>query len=96
LVTDLMLTVVELLDRHVETLPVRAVARQRENPLVLAFVRQLAWHFQTQFGERSPATLARIANAVLDDIPRDEPLDERRVERILRGCTPPKRSHGAR
>lgn len=84
--TDLMDTVVELLDRHRRRLPLRAVAKHRQAPATRAFVCHLTYFMLERFGKKMAGTVGRITTAVLD-LPK--PLDSGDVESILKTAPEP-------
>lgn len=84
LVTDLMETIEQLIDQHIDDLPVRAIVRDeslRSNPRLTAFVRHLTWHMNFEFGEGMPSVAGRIAT-MLFKLP--EILSKRQVEKKLK------------
>jgi len=76
----------ELAQQHLDGLPVRAVARHKDQPEVTAFVRLLAWHFNREFGQEHKTAIAHIATAVYD---LADPLDVKSVEGRLKGRSKP-------
>lgn len=85
-ITDVLDWAVELAKHHLESLPVRAVERQKDQPEVTAFVRLLAWHFHREFRSEHRTAIGHITTAVFN---LDEPLDVKGVEGKLKDRKPP-------
>ena len=82
-IVDLLDRVVEMVDRELESRPLRSISRHRMRPLESAFVRWLTFYMTKRFGDEMHATVARITSAALE---LDNPLDKRGVEAILKNC----------
>lgn len=85
-ISDVLDWTVELVQHHIDRLPSRSLARQKDNPELTAFVRRLAWHFNREFKKEHRTAIGHIASAVFN-LP--ESLDEKGVEARLRGRRPP-------
>lgn len=85
-IVDFLQTVGEMVNTFEESLPARAVARHRVDPLMSAFVRHLAWLFVKRFGREYQGTVAAIANAVLHPA---EPMTKQSVQAILKDSPAP-------
>ena len=84
-ITDVLDWAVELAKHHLESLPVRAVERQKDQPEVTAFVRLLAWHFHREFNAEHRTAIGHITTAVFKLY---EPLDVKGVEGKLKDRKP--------
>ena len=80
-ITDVLDWAVELAKHHLDSLPVRAVERQKDQPEVTAFVRLLAWHFNREFKSENRTAIGHITTAVFN---LNEPLDVKGVEGKLK------------
>ena len=78
---DVLEWAIELAQNHMDSLPVRALERHKEQPELTAFVRLLAWHFNREFQQEHHTAIGHIASAVFD---LTVPLDARGVEARLR------------
>ena len=85
-ITEVLDWAVELAKHHLESLPVRAVERQKDQPEVTAFVRLLAWHFHREFKSENRTAIGHITTAVFN---LNEPLDGKGVEGKLKDRKPP-------
>lgn len=84
-VLDLLDRVVAMVDRELESRPLRSISRRRKRGLESAFVRRMTFSMTTRFGAEMHATVARITSAALD---LSNPLDKKDVEAILKDCPP--------
>lgn len=80
-ICDVLDWAADLAQRHLDTRPVRAIDRRKDQPEVTVFVRRLAWHFGREFKEEHRSAIAHIANAIFD-LP--DPLDVKGVEGRLK------------
>ena len=85
-ISDVLDWAIELANHHLDTLPLRAVERQKDQAEVTAFVRFLALHFSDEFGEEHRTAIGHIATAVFK---LTEPLDVKGVEGKLKDRKPP-------
>ena len=85
-ITDVLDWTIELAKHHLDSLPLRAVERQKEQAEVTAFVRLLAWHFHREFEAEYRTAIAHITTAVFK---LDKPLDVKDIDGKLKDRKPP-------
>jgi hypothetical protein len=85
-ICDVLTWATELAQRHLDSLPARAISRQKDRPEVTAFVRKLAWHFMREFQQEHRTVIAHIATAVFD---LTDPLDVKGVDGRLKDRSRP-------
>lgn len=82
-IADVLDVTAALARDHLDGLPLRAVARRRDQPEVRSFVRHLAWQFAHEFGKEMRLAIAYIATAIFD-LSEQTPLDAAAVNEILK------------
>jgi hypothetical protein len=74
---DVLALAAELAQQHLDSLPARALVRQKDQPEVTAFVRRLAWHFNREFEQEHRTAIGHITTAVFR---LETPMDAKGVD----------------